>query len=59
MPMFKYKSKVGKGSSKFDSARLIIPQQVRKFLDINPGDSVDWEVNIDETGTTVVLKKSQ
>lgn len=57
--MFKYKSKVGKGSSKFDSARLIIPQQVRKFLDINPGDTVDWEVNIDETGTTVTLKKSE
>ena len=59
MPMFKYKSKVGKGSSKFDSARLIIPQQVRKFLDINPGDTVNWEVNIDETGTTVTLKKAE
>ena len=57
--MFKYKSKVGKGSSKFDSARLIIPQQVRKFLGVNPGDSVDWEVNIDENGTKVTLKKAE
>ena len=57
--MFKYKSKVGKGSSEFDSARLIIPQQVRKFLGINPGDTVEWEVNIDEKGTTVTLKKSE
>ncbi|MDD5984127.1 MAG: hypothetical protein ACI388_07920 [Methanobrevibacter sp.] len=57
--MFKYKSKVGKGSSKFDSARLIIPQQVRKFLEIDPGDTVTWEVNIDETGTTVTIKKAE
>lgn len=57
--MFKYTSKVGKGSSKFDSARLIIPQQVRKFLEVDPGDIVNWEVNIDESGTTVTLKKAE
>lgn len=55
--MFKFKSKVGKGSSKFDSARLIIPQQVRKFLEIDPGDTVEWVVSIDENGTKVTLEK--
>lgn len=57
--MFKFKSKVGKGSSKFDSARLIIPQQVRTFLEVNPGDTVEWIVSIDENGTQVTLKKSE
>lgn len=55
--MFKFKSKVGKGSSKFDSARLIIPQQVRKFMEVNPGDTVEWVVSIDEKGTKVTLEK--
>ena len=55
--MFKFKSKVGKGSSKFDSARLIIPQPVRKFLEIDPGDTVEWVVSIDEHGTKVTLEK--
>ena len=57
--MYKYKSKVGRGSSKFDSARLIIPQQVRTFLEVNPGDSVEWIVSIDETGVKVTLEKSE
>lgn len=57
--MFKYKSKVGKGSSKFDSARLIIPQQVRSFLEVNPGDSVNWIVNINEHGTKVTIEKAE
>lgn len=57
--MFKFKSKVGKGSSKFDSARLIIPQQVRKFLEVDPGDTVEWVVSIDEHGTKVTLEKSE
>ncbi len=57
--MFKYKSKVGRGSSKYDSARLIIPQQVRAFLEINPGDEINWIVSIDETGTHVALEKAK
>lgn len=57
--MYKFKSKVGKGSNKFNSARLIIPQQVRTFLEVNPGDSVDWIVSIDADGVTVTLEKSE
>ena len=57
--MYKFKSKVGKGSSKFNSARLIIPQQVRTFLEVNPGDSVDWIVSIDADGVNVTLEKSE
>lgn len=57
--MYKFKSKVGKGSNKYDSARLIIPQQVRTFLEINPGDSIEWIVSIDTDGVTVTIEKSE
>jgi len=55
--MYKFKSKVGKGSTEFDSARLIIPQQVRTFLEVNPGDSVEWTVDITDNVVTVLLDK--
>lgn len=57
--MFKYKSKVGKGSSQFDSARIIIPKQVREFIDVNPGDTIEWIVNVTEKGIKVNVEKSE
>lgn len=56
--MIKYSSKVSKGASNRNSARVIIPQGVRKLLEINPGDAVDWIVHIDEMGISVEVKKS-
>lgn len=53
--MFKYKSKIGKGS--LNSARLTIPKNVTEFLDISPGDYVKWIVNVDEKGVNVQIEK--
>lgn len=55
--MIKYKSKVSKGTSNRDSARVIIPQGVRKLLEINPGDSIEWIVNIENSNITLNVKK--
>lgn len=57
MVMIKYKSKVSKGTSNRDSARVIIPQGVRKLLEINPGDSIEWIVNIENSNITLNVKK--
>ncbi|WP_158499612.1 hypothetical protein [Methanobrevibacter olleyae] len=56
--MVKYTSKISKGSSERDSARLIIPQGIRKLLEIDPGDSIDWIVNIDDKGIKVSVQKA-
>lgn len=57
MVIVKYKSKVSKGTSNRDSARVIIPQGVRKLLDINPGDNIEWIVTIEESGINLNVKK--
>ena len=57
MVIIKYKSKVSKGTSNRDSARVIIPQGVRKLLEINPGDSIEWIVNIENSNITLNVKK--
>ncbi len=59
MVMVKYTSKISKGSSERDSARLIIPQGIRKLLEVNPGDSIDWIVNIDDNGMKITVQKSE
>ena len=58
--MIKYSSKISKGSSERDSARVVIPQGLRKILELNPGDKIDWIVDIDEEkGIPVTVKKSE
>ena len=56
--MVKYSSKVSKGTTNRDSARVIIPQGLRKLIEINPGDTLDWIVNIDEKGISVKVEKA-
>lgn len=55
--MIKFQSKVGKATPNRDSLRIILPQQLRKILDINAGDTVEWIVNITEDNVEVNLEK--
>ena len=55
--MLKYKSKIGRGSSKFSSQRVIIPKEITKILETSPGDYIEWNVNIDGDGLTVTVTK--
>lgn len=60
MVMIKYSSKISKGSSERDSARVVIPQGLRKILELNPGDTIDWIIEIDDkNGITVTVEKSE
>ena len=36
-----------------------IPKTIRDMLNIDKGDILVWEVNIDEARTTVTIKKSE
>ena len=55
--MIKYSSKISKGSSEIDSVRVVIPQGLRKILELNPGDRIDWIVNIEDSGINVTVEK--
>ena len=57
MVMIKYSSKISKGSSEIDSVRVVIPQGLRKILELNPGDRIDWIVNIEDSGIKVTVEK--
>lgn len=57
MVMIKYSSKISKGSSEIDSVRVVIPQGLRKILELNPGDRIDWIVNIEDNGIKVTVEK--
>ena len=57
--MITYKSKVSKATSNSDtSTRVIIPQGIRRLLEINPGDSIEWIVTFDSE-VNVQIKKSK
>ena len=56
--MYKYTSKVGRGNNN-NVARVIIPKQIKMFLEVTPGDSIDWLTSIDENGVNITVKKSE
>ena len=58
--MITYKSKVSKATSNSDtSTRVIIPQGIRRLLEINPGDSIEWIVTFNNSEVNVQIKKSK
>ena len=58
--MITYKSNVSKATSNSDtSTRVIIPQGIRRLLEINPGDSIEWIVTFNDSEVNVQIKKSK
>ena len=58
--MITYKSKVSKATSNSDtSTRVIIPQGIRRLLEIDPGDSIEWIVTFNNSEVNVQIKKSK
>lgn len=56
--MINYTSKVSKATSKSDtSTRVIIPQGIKKLLGINPGDTIEWIVSIENSDVKVQVRK--
>ena len=58
--MITYKTKVSKATSNSDtSTRVIIPQGIRRLLEIDPGDSIEWIVTFNNSEVNVQIKKSK
>lgn len=56
--MFKYKSKVGIANKKSNSLRVGVPKEIVKLLELSPGDSVEWDVDVTDNKITVITTKA-
>lgn len=54
--MLDYESKIGKADTKGKSARVIIPKEIMKILNLDFGDKIRWNVNITEKDVTITVE---
>lgn len=58
MIMFKFKSKIGYANPKSKSLKVGLPKQIAEFLEVGPGDSMEWSVETtDENEIKIVVSK--
>ncbi|WP_405296367.1 AbrB/MazE/SpoVT family DNA-binding domain-containing protein [Methanobrevibacter sp.] len=57
--MFKYKSKVGIANKRSNSLRVGVPKEIVKLLELSPGDSVEWDVDVTDNEITVITSKAK
>ena len=55
--MFNYTSKIHYANPRSKSLRVGLPKEIVKVLDIEPGDTMDWEVDVADNKVTVIAKK--
>lgn len=56
--MFKYKSKVGVANPKSNSLRVGLPKEIVQLLDLNAGDSIEWDVDVTDNKITIITSKA-
>lgn len=52
-----YESKVNKANSYRTSLKVIIPQGISKFLQLEAGDTIIWDVTLEENSPKIIVKK--
>ena len=57
--MFKYKSRVGIANPSSNSLRVGIPKEIVKILELSPGDSIEWDVDVTNNEITVITTKAE
>ena len=57
--LMKLKSKVGKANTINDSLRVIIPQNVKQILQLEAGDTLEWNINSENDKIIVTIEKSK
>lgn len=57
--LMKVKSKVGKANTINDSLRVIIPQNVKQILQLEPGDTLEWQINSENDKIVIIVEKSE
>lgn len=55
----KYTSKLGRQSKNKQSARIILPEAVRKILDVQIGDTIEWIVTAENNKFKVTIQKGE
>lgn len=57
MIIFNYTSKINYANPETKSLKVGLPKEIVKILGVQPGDTMDWQVNIDEGDVVVIAKK--
>lgn len=57
--LMKVKSKVGKANTINDSLRVIIPQNVKQILQLEAGDTLEWQINSENDKIVIIVEKSE
>lgn len=57
--LMKLKSKVGKANTINNSLRVIIPQNVKQILQLEAGDTLEWNINSENDKIIVTIEKSK
>ena len=57
--MFKYKSKVGIANPNSNSLRVGVPKEIVKLLEISAGDSIEWNVDVNNNEFTIITSKAK
>ncbi|WP_407420711.1 AbrB/MazE/SpoVT family DNA-binding domain-containing protein [Methanobrevibacter sp.] len=55
--MFNYTSKINYANPQTKSLKVGLPKEIVKVLDVQPGDIMDWQVDVTDGKITVIAKK--
>lgn len=57
--MIKYTSKVSKANTKGSSLKVTIPQGIVKLLELEAGNNLTWEVQLEDSSAIVLISKKE
>jgi antitoxin component of MazEF toxin-antitoxin module len=53
--MFKYKSKINLANTSSKALRVGLPKEIVQILEVNAGDSIEWNVDVDDDKTVRII----
>jgi len=59
MILTKQKTKIGKANSRGDTLRTGVPKKFAEILDVDVGDSLDWNLNHIDGKLVITITKSE
>ena len=55
--MFNYTSKINYANPETKSLKVGLPKEIVKVLNVQPGDTMDWQVDVEDGEIKVICKK--
>lgn len=59
MIMFNYTSKINYANPETKSLKVGLPKEIVKVLNVKPGDTMNWQVDIEDGDIKVIAKKQE